>query len=489
MITLFLLHPLKQIPVQVWSFDNEPVIRIGRSTDNHVILYSAVVSRHHVELRRVGNTWEIINLGTNGTYLDGKRITQVPVSDGAIIRLARSGPNVQIRIGPEALKQMSGTLSGDRTVAQRLAPQMTEAEVISKPQSEKMETDTWRQPRDSPPEDGSPPGTIPVPKHLQLPARQPITTVSETGLPSLAPSVDTFIQLRHRREPVAPPPAPCLHPRGGGVFCVDCGQPLQPLQAIADYQVVKVLGEGDIGITYWAWREGQSYVLKTLNPEWVNQPQARAAFECEVEVSRQLNHFRMPHFIDFFAIGEQPYLVMEFVAGPTLADHVTTKGPVPLPQAIAWILEICEVLDYLHAFVPPILHRGIQPNSLICQTAPPVDGSIAVTDLGAIKALALGRKPSVQASAYGAPEQREIRASPALDLYALGPVLAYLVTGKNPAVFYDRNGPQPYFQAEAVPGLSADLTQILNTLTQVMPEQRYQSATDVAIALRQAALN
>jgi pSer/pThr/pTyr-binding forkhead associated (FHA) protein len=98
-ITLSLLHPLNKNPVQHWNFDDESVIRIGRSTDNNVVLYSAVVSRHHVEIRRQKAGWEIINLGTNGTYLDGKRVTQVPAKDGTIIRLARSGPNIQINLG------------------------------------------------------------------------------------------------------------------------------------------------------------------------------------------------------------------------------------------------------------------------------------------------------------------------------------------------------------------------------------------------------
>ena len=77
------------------------MIRIGRSTDNDVILYSAVVSRHHVELRRTDRGWEIMSLGTNGTYLDGKRITHIAAENGIIIRLARSGPNIQIRMGTE----------------------------------------------------------------------------------------------------------------------------------------------------------------------------------------------------------------------------------------------------------------------------------------------------------------------------------------------------------------------------------------------------
>lgn len=114
MITLTLLHPLKQNPVQTWTFpDQAPLIRIGRSTENHVVLYSAVVSRRHVELRRVGANWEVVSLGTNGTYLDGKRITHVAIVDGAIIRLARSGPNIQIRLETEALKNLPEAFAGD----------------------------------------------------------------------------------------------------------------------------------------------------------------------------------------------------------------------------------------------------------------------------------------------------------------------------------------------------------------------------------------
>ncbi|MDB9496401.1 FHA domain-containing protein [Spirulina major CS-329] len=98
-IILTLLHPLQAVPVQSWTFDPETVIRIGRSTDNEVILYSAVVSRHHVEIRPSRDAgWEVVNLGANGTYIDGKRITKIPVSDGIIIRLASSGPQIQIRI-------------------------------------------------------------------------------------------------------------------------------------------------------------------------------------------------------------------------------------------------------------------------------------------------------------------------------------------------------------------------------------------------------
>jgi pSer/pThr/pTyr-binding forkhead associated (FHA) protein len=114
-ITLSLLHPLHKTPVQSWSFDQESVIRIGRSTDNNVVLYSAVVSRHHVELHRTDAGWAVKSIGTNGTYLDGRRITEVPVEDGIVIRLARSGPNIQIHMSEEKRDPLKELLNRRRT--------------------------------------------------------------------------------------------------------------------------------------------------------------------------------------------------------------------------------------------------------------------------------------------------------------------------------------------------------------------------------------
>lgn len=121
MITLILQHPLQSIPIQSWSFEDDAVIGIGRATDNHVVLYSAVVSRHHVELRRRGTKWEIINLGTNGTYVDGKLIVEAPVIDGMVIHLARSGPKIQIRLGKKALEELKA-ISAEETMAQQVTP-------------------------------------------------------------------------------------------------------------------------------------------------------------------------------------------------------------------------------------------------------------------------------------------------------------------------------------------------------------------------------
>lgn len=94
-----LLHPQNSTPMQSWKFNDKSLIRIGRATDNEVVLYSSVVSRLHVELRESNGNWEIINKGANGTYVDEQRISQVPVVDGVVMRIAPSGPKIQIRFG------------------------------------------------------------------------------------------------------------------------------------------------------------------------------------------------------------------------------------------------------------------------------------------------------------------------------------------------------------------------------------------------------
>jgi hypothetical protein len=97
-----------------------------------VVIPNEVVSRYHVELRRHGQAWEVVGLGSNGTLLDGERITQAPLQDGQVIGLAPTGPTLRFQAGagvPAAEKTMFvGALPGlsfevDQTKKQR---QLTE---------------------------------------------------------------------------------------------------------------------------------------------------------------------------------------------------------------------------------------------------------------------------------------------------------------------------------------------------------------------------
>ena len=120
-ITLTLLHPNQATPLQHWQFDNDQsTILIGRALDNHVVLYSAVVSRRHLEIHRNDrDDWELENLGSNGTFLNGKPIEKTAVVDGMVVRLATSGPQIQIRLIDEdeqpklILKPLEALLADD----------------------------------------------------------------------------------------------------------------------------------------------------------------------------------------------------------------------------------------------------------------------------------------------------------------------------------------------------------------------------------------
>lgn len=506
MITLLLLHPVKSIPAQVWSFKDKSVIRIGRSTDNHVILYSAVVSRHHVELRQVGSNWEIVNLGTNGTYVDGKRITQVPVTDGAIIRLARSGPNIKIRLGADALDSLPSAMTSDRPQAQRTDVAQPPTEVTVKGQGSEADIGSVVAPDAAPDADqdrgsalragfnatgvepeASPqpmPGIIPVPSHLQL------TSESSAGAAAFAPTAPSAPAIAVDNKPISSAfgasaaASGCNHAAGGELFCVDCGQPLQVLQTVGNYQLLQVLGRGEMGITYRAWRAGEHVVLKMLNASWAESPEARDALECEAETLRQLNHPQIPQIIDFFLIKQQPHLVMQWMEGLSLAQHIAATGAVPLARAIAWMLQICKVLDYLHSFTPPVLHRGIRPTALLFQPNSDTGDTVALVDFGAIKSVALGQSIPPGSTGYAAPEQMELYATAAADLYALAPILAFLLTGQNPVSFYAGHGNSYRFCSQSVPGIPTALAEVMQTLTHRRPADRYQSAQSVATALQ-----
>ncbi|WP_445242525.1 FHA domain-containing protein [Microcoleus vaginatus] len=140
-----MLHPLQSIPVRSWIFEDEQVVRIGRSTENHVVLFSAVVSRRHIELRRSGITWELINLGTNGTYLDGKPIAKVPIVDGLIVHLARSGPKIQINVGPNQSSAQLGLLSVQAREAKEIHAPSGGVHISTIPVPEQKEVGTSRE--------------------------------------------------------------------------------------------------------------------------------------------------------------------------------------------------------------------------------------------------------------------------------------------------------------------------------------------------------
>ncbi|MBW4693711.1 MAG: FHA domain-containing protein [Lyngbya sp. HA4199-MV5] len=467
MITLTLLHPIQSIPVQSWTFEHELVIRIGRSTDNHVILYSAVVSRHHVELRCNDSQWEVVSLGANGTYVEGKRITQIPLVDSLVIRLARSGPNIQIHFG---------SLPADVVKASQADPTAKSNQPSSQPLRPRLSgipTADSGDPTQS--------GDAPPPK-LTAPVTKPADE-QEGSMPASGELTQRSTAMDVENETAVPPVngATCTHPRAQGnvLFCPDCGQPLQVIQTIGDYQVVKTVRQDTIGLTQLVWRNGQSLVLRTLKPEW-QQPELLEAFTQQAKQLLTLEHPGLPHFIDFFALDGKPHLVRRRMYGQSLQQRVMQHGPLAPAEAIAAIVQVCDTLEYLHQQSPSLIHEDLKPENLI-QQPPTATGNITIVGFVSLTSFAATQQTAT--TAYLAPEQIQGQRTIVADLFALGPILVYLLTGQAPNAFYAQREQGFRFYPEYVPGLATEVVPIVRRLTNPQPEERYATAKEVAEAL------
>ena len=109
MITLILIHPTQPIPVNRWTFKDKSIIKIGRAKDNDIVIYNAVVSRHHLELWNRESGWEALCFGTNGTYINNKPLNQFFIKDGMVIRLGHSGPRLMVKLSSAIKNEVSPT--------------------------------------------------------------------------------------------------------------------------------------------------------------------------------------------------------------------------------------------------------------------------------------------------------------------------------------------------------------------------------------------
>lgn len=146
------------------------------------------------------------------------------------------------------------------------------------------------------------------------------------------------------------------------------------------------------------------------------------------------------------------------------------------------IAQVCDVLVYLHQQSPPLIHKSLRPEHLLYQAVAP--GVYRVTVNGLL-ALPVPVKQSFAANGYVAPEQTTGHVGPSLDLFALGLVLLYLLTGQEPQAFYGTRDTGTGIAIPDLPGVTPDLLAILRKLTEPLPTQRYATAREVAAALSQ----
>ena len=221
------------------------------------------------------------------------------------------------------------------------------------------------------------------------------------------------------------------------------------------YQVVQALAIGGAGITYKAREvdgagapQPPDLAVKVLYANRASGPFLRRLAN-EAQILRELQHDNIVDCRGFVhRAGSEPYLVTLFEQGGSLADHVRRVGPVSPRVAAGVVRQILLALDQAHQH--GVVHRDLKPDNVLLREAVPVDvvPRIRVADFGIAKvSTGFGRVTQLGAFVgtpeYAAPEQfLGQRPTAATDVFAVGGLLFYLLTGEAPVKFTRREDPE-----------------------------------------------
>jgi len=203
------------------------------------------------------------------------------------------------------------------------------------------------------------------------------------------------------------------------------------------YVLKREFGRGGMATVFLAEdrRLGKDVAIKFPRRDLFERPEARERFEREVRSLTQLDHRAIVKILDVGEHGDRPFVVMQYLAGGTLAERLNDKDrKLPAPIAlVAWISEIAAALDFTHA--QNYLHRDVKPSNVLFDAA----GNAYLSDFGIARAIGTDTSPpsnwgsSPGTPLYMAPEiTDEVPLGPAYDQYALGVVVYQTLTGRIP---------------------------------------------------------
>ncbi len=283
--------------------------------------------------------------------------------------------------------------------------------------------------------------------------------------------------------------------------------PLTAGSRLGPYEIDSQLGAGGMGEVYRAsdTRLGRTVAIKVLPEEVSKDAQRRQRLEREARAISSLSH---PNICALYDIGHQDgtdFLVMEYIEGETLA-HRLTKGPLPLDQVLRYGIEIAEALDKAHR--QGIVHRDLKPGNIMLTRSgaklldfglasmaapPPGQAPSNLTALPTMTRAPLTAEGTIVGTfQYMAPEQLEGQEADArTDLFALGAVLYEMATGHRAfeaksqasliaAILSSEPPPIATLQPMSPPALD----RVIKTCLAKDPENRWQTAHDVALQLK-----
>lgn len=283
-------------------------------------------------------------------------------------------------------------------------------------------------------------------------------------------------------------------------FCARCGRPVGTSAELmgtlrgGEYEIVRSISKGGMGALYLA-RDvrafGRLCVIKQMLTYYDASDQeehrrAQERFEIEGRTLAFLNHPGIPKIYTFFEEAGAYYLVMEYIEGQNLETFVTRheSGRLVPPvrrlhqeEVIRYAVQVCRILEYLHAQERPVMHLDIKPANLILEAQL---GDVRLVDFGTagvrqpIDTPLTGSGSVYGTDGYAPPEQYRGRPEPRSDVFAAAATTYHLLTNDDP-----RDHPFRWPKLQALP---KELSLALQRALRPDPERR-STAAELRVAL------
>jgi serine/threonine-protein kinase len=219
-------------------------------------------------------------------------------------------------------------------------------------------------------------------------------------------------------------------------------RPAQPGDVLlGKYRVERVLGQGGMGFVVAARHVelGQLYAIKFLLPEVLAHHEALERFLREARAAAQLKseHVARVHDVGRMQNGA-PYMILEYLEGTDLKVHLSRQGPLPVEDAVTFVLHACDAIAEAHAL--GIIHRDLKPANLFLVRRRNGSSCVKVLDFGISKHTGTeevdltNTNMSLGSPLYMSPEQmsKTKAVDGRTDIWALGVILYELLTGNSP---------------------------------------------------------
>ena len=284
-------------------------------------------------------------------------------------------------------------------------------------------------------------------------------------------------------------------------FRIKMKKAVDQARRLGQYSLEEKIGDGAMGSVYRARHAmlRRPTAIKLLHPDRAANEASLARFENEVQITGRLTH---PNTVALYDYGHTPdgvfYYAMEYLKGIELEDLVRRSGPLPPGRAIHILIQICGSLDEAHHL--GLIHRDIKPANIMLIDRSGDPDFVKVLDFGLVKDLddadhaglthidtLTGTPLYMSPEAIQSPEQ----IGPASDIYAIGALGYFLLTGQPPfngrtivnicaKHIHDTPTPPSSLLGQALPG---DLEAVILQCLAKQPQQRPDSADALATAL------